>query len=923
MKTNYLKKCMSMLLSISMIASLFAVAFTASAEETLVVDGVTYNEGDIVELKGELQIEDKWLMNGQVEIPYDSSKLEFIDDESVQSEADMFPTLAAQGIKVFYSALKEDLFCFNYSVPEKGADFTTKSVLYDIKFKVIGTGSIENFADGVKIIDMMAYSFDGSPEGQKVYTMVPVYEDNKIIEGMGVLESEAAPEGETPPAQEETLTVDGKTYKVGESFEFVGELQADKWIMNAQLNITFDSTKLEIEKATFPKVQEAGIEVYDSFNYDSTVPAGFFTFNFSDVNKGVSFAEGGELYNIVFKVNGAGETSLNDKVDLIELSAFPFDDDPANHVGETRLPVSIINDEGTGVDEQYGSIEHAIKEDEVPPEEETLTVDGNVYKVGDIVTYNIDLNTMKWLMNAQFDLRFDSEKLEFISAEYPAVTDSGIEVVDNYLKSEGKLNEDGYFTFNFTDVTKGVDLTSGNCIATISFKAIGTGETSLYDGSKFIVLSTFDFDGSPADPENAGKIPSPVSILNEDGSLTDGNKATFYYGEPQFAEGFTVNGEKVEAGDIVEYRIWIQNDDNWLVNGEFDILYTNYYLDFIDVTYPGLITIQGYICDNHIADSGLKESQGKDAGEFLFNFSNIHSGVDFTEGAYMAILRFRVHESTDPNIPAKGASVIELKDGKVNEMYAFEFAGSGSDHSITEKEKLEKLVDEDGNLLTDGKEFETVVISLDYSALQEAYDKWSQIDDEYYTEESVNNLKAVLDEVKKMLDDLTSGNKEPYTQEMIDQATADLNAAGEALVLNKQPLIDKIAEANKIIEDETNIYVPETIEALKAAVEAAQAVVDDDNATLQDMLDQIATLEEAIKNVKLGAYLGDVDLSWNVTIDDATYTQQYIVQIIPEVFYKVLADVNKDGIITIQDVTEIQKITVNLREKEIVELPTL
>ena len=161
MKTNYLKKCISVLLSISMIASLFAVSFTASAEEVLVVDGKGYQMGDIVELKGELQV-NNWLMNGQVEVPYDSSKLKLVDN---QTEEAIFPELTAQGITVFYNNLDEGKFLFNFSQPLTGADFTTSKTLYDLKFEVIGTGET-TLADGVKIVDMKSYNFEGSPEGK-------------------------------------------------------------------------------------------------------------------------------------------------------------------------------------------------------------------------------------------------------------------------------------------------------------------------------------------------------------------------------------------------------------------------------------------------------------------------------------------------------------------------------------------------------------------------------------------------------------------------------------------------------------------------------------------------------------------------------------------------------------------------------------
>src|SRR5699024_301120 len=139
----------------------------------------------------------------------------------------------------------------------------------------------------------------------------------------------------------------------------------------------------------------------------------------------------------------------------------------------------------------------------------TLVVDGTEYNVGDTFRFNIDLETLRWILNAQYTMNFDASKLQIKSVEYPTVTAAGIGVIDNIS------NESGFFTFNFTDVTNGVDFTIRNVLATLEFEVVGTGETSLKNAGKFDVLSTFNFDGSPADPANEGK---PIEITD----ITDG-----------------------------------------------------------------------------------------------------------------------------------------------------------------------------------------------------------------------------------------------------------------------------------------------------------------------------------------------------------------------------------------------------------------
>ena len=1065
MKTNYLKKCISVLLSISMLASLFAVSFTASAEEVLVVDGKSYQKGDIVELKGDLQI-NNWLMNGQVEIPYDSTKLQLVDG---QTEETIFPALSEQNIKVFYNDIAaENVFLFNFSNPTVGIDFTESKTLYSLKFEVIGTGDIK-LADNVKIVDMKSYAFEGSPEGQDNFEMVSVIDENgAILEGKGTVTNVSQPMGPV----EETLTVDGKTYNIDDTFTFAGDLQVNRWVMNTQIELNYDNTKLEIVDTVYPVLEKAGIKVYENYINDE----GWYSFNFSDVSNGVDFTEKGELYVVTFKVVGNGTTTLNDKINIIEMSEFPFDGSPAENPGAELIPVDITdgngvfngdkgsfensikeevaektltvdgktynvgekftlvgqlqanrwlinaqfnldfdntkikivdtaypvleeagisavenynNDEGWytfnftdvengadftsvanlyevtfevidggtttladkaafdvictfpfagspavnpgaeiemvdisdgngGIKEGEGKVEHII--DPEPPVVDTLVVDGHLYKLGDTVRFNIDLQAYNWIMNGQYTLNFDNTKLQLKSAYYPVLEEAGINVVENIN------NEDGFYTFNFLDIEKGVDFTTKNVLVAMEFKVIGTGEAMLDKNSVIDALSTFDFEGSPADPENEGK---PINMVDITEGLNGVNpeygELEYYQGKPNIIEKFTVNGQEVKAGDIVEYRVWVKNDKYWLVNSEFDILYTNHYLDLIEVTYPGLESIAGYVVDNNIVDSGLLESQGKTAGEFLFNFTNIHSGVDFTQGAYMAVLKFKVHESTNPEIPATGASVIELNNNVVNDMNVFPFEGSGASHDIEDKRDLVNVIGEDGLPTTDEFRLETEVISevtLDWEALQEAYDKWAAFDTDGYTAESVAALQEALAETKKMLDDFNAGNFDGYTQDMIDQQLEKLNAAGEALVVDKSQLEALIDDAKAILEDKDTLYVPETIEALKEAVDKAQAVVNNENATVQEVKDEIEALQKAIDGVKKGAYLGDVNYDGRITIVDATYIQLFAAEIeTPEKFYEELADVDKDGKINILDATEIQKILALYMPWEIVEIP--
>ena len=98
---------------------------------------------------------------------------------------------------------------------------------------------------------MSSFPFDGDPADHQDEDLKPV----DITDGNGALNPDNGTisneiKDETPV--EKTLTVDGKTYNVGETFKLVGQLQANRWVMNAQFVLNFDASKIFVPSARTP-----------------------------------------------------------------------------------------------------------------------------------------------------------------------------------------------------------------------------------------------------------------------------------------------------------------------------------------------------------------------------------------------------------------------------------------------------------------------------------------------------------------------------------------------------------------------------------------------------------------------------------------------------------------------------------------------
>ena len=113
-----------------------------------------------------------------------------------------------------------------------------------------------------------------------------------------------------------------------------------------------------------------------------------------------------------------------------------------------------------------------------------------------------------------------------------------------------------------------------------------------------------------------------------------------------------------------------------------------------------------------------------------------------------------------------------------------------------------------------------------------------------YTSESREVLKQVIDAAAEVVND------ENATQEMVDVQTAAVKDAEAKLVaikvpVNKSGLETLVYQAKETVK-ETETYTVESLQALQAAIEAAQAVLDDPAATQEEVKAQTDALNAAI-----------------------------------------------------------------------------
>ena len=747
-------------------------------------------------------------------------------------------------------------------------------------------------------------------------------------------------------AAEDTVTINGKTYAVGDTIEVKKEITINKWLLNGQVSIPYNSDVLkfveEEPSKMFPVANGHSLEYFDTGSK--------INFNFTDVTNGIDFTQGGILYDLTFEViaGSAEEVTIDD--DLQVISTFRFAGDPQSEENQGKpvvYPFDSALENGTIPADKGTEGEIEIK----GPEAETLTINGYEATVGETVyiSKKIQVNN-NWLMNGQISVKYDPEYLRFAPVEdekmFPNVS---LNLMYNDVKKDGVSV--GEIRITFTNPIVGYDFTTEKVLYDLPFTVIKGSDTAKNVTDEIEDMISFNFAGDPADQTNPNY--TMVNIVDESTGEIDAAKGTsdaepVVADTPAVTDKIIVNDIEVVAGDEINHYLNIK-DDNWFVNGQYEITFNNTVLDLVvnddSITYP-VITAAGVSVFDNVVDNGDGTST------IYFNFSTLQ-GVSFEELGKVFDFYFTVKEDAAP-----GNYTV---DTKIVETYVFSTPGQpdGSSYDMTNvyNEETGELDVQESNLVTEIKDIDTsaleaLIEEAKALAAEEGYTAGSvqalvdAIAHAKTVAEAPESVQAVADEITALqaaIDGLVVDTaelkariaeakelaaKEGYTEESIAALNAAI-AAAEAVV--KNPTVEDVkaqlealkaamdavkpdttaleaaiaAAEEKLADDK---YSPTSKAALQAAVDAGEellAKVETESVAYKDVVAATEAINTAIENLVEGVLLGDANDDDKVNIDDATYIQNFLVKL-EDVINELAADVNKDGKLTVMDTTMIQ-----------------
>lgn len=619
-------------------------------------------------------------------------------------------------------------------------------------------------------------------------------------------------------AAEDTVTINGKTYTVGDTIEVKKEITINKWLLNGQVSIPYNSDVLKF-------VEEEPSKMFPVANGHSLVyfdTGSKINFNFTDVTNGIDFTQGGILYDLTFEViaGSAEEVTIDD--DLQVISTFQFAGDPQSEENQGKpveYPFDSALENGTIPADKGTEGEIEIK----GPEAETLTINGYEATVGETVyiSKKIQVNN-NWLMNGQISVKYDPEYLQFAPVEaekmFPNVS---LNLMYNDVKEDGVSV--GEIRITFTNPIVGYDFTTEKVLYDLPFTVIKGSDTAKNVTDEIEDMRSFNFAGDPADQTNPDY--TMVNVVDESTGEIDAAKGTsdaepVVADTPAVTDKIIVNGIEVVAGDEINHYLNIK-DDNWFANGQYEITFNNTVLDLVvnddSITYP-VITAAGVSVVDNVVDNGDGTST------IYFNFSTLQ-GVSFEELGKVFDFYFTVKEDAAP-----GNYTV---DTKIVETYVFSTPGQpdGSSYDMTNvyNEETGKLDVQESNLVTEIKDIDTSALE---ALIAEAK---ALAAEEGYTEESITALNDAIKAAEAVVAD-------PQSKDQVDAEVKALQAAMDAVEIDVSALEALIETAEAM---DTTGYTAESVQALADAIAHAKTVAEAPE-SVQAVADEIVALQAAI-----------------------------------------------------------------------------
>ena len=841
-----LKKCLSIVLTIAMLVSVMSVSLIANAaEDTVTINGKTYTVGDTIEVKKEITVNDKWLLNGQVSIPYNSDVLKFVEEEPSK----MFPVANGHSLVYFNTGSKIN---FNFTDVTNGIDFTQGGILYDLTFEVIA-GSAEEVTidDDLQVIS--TFPFAGDPQSEENKGKPVEHPFDSALEN-GTIPADKGTEGEIEikGPEAETLTINGYEATVGETVYISKKIQVNNnWLMNGQISVKYDPEYLQFapveDEKMFPNVFGIGSFMYnDVKDKESGASVGEIRITFTDVTAGYNFTNSAVLYDLPFTVIKGSDTAKDVTDEIEAMSSFNFAGDPADQENPDYTMVNVV-DESTGeIDAAKGTSDAEPVVADTPATTEKIIVNDIEVVAGDEINHYLNIKDDNWFANGQYEITFNNTVLDLVvnddSITYPVITAAGVSVVDNVVD-----NGDGTSTilFNFS-TTNGVSFEELGKVFDFYFTVKEDAAPGNYTvDTKIVETYVFSTPGQP------------------DGSSYD---MTNVYDE----ETGTLN---VEESNLVTEIKDIDTSALEALIAEAKALaaeegYTEESIAALNEAIAAAEAVAADPQSQDQVDAAVKALQAAmdavkidvSALEALIETAEAMDTTGYTSESVQALVDAIAHAKTVAEAPESVQAVAD-------EIVALQAAIDG--------------------LVVDTAELEALIAEAKELAAKEGY-----------TEESIADLEAAIAAAESVIEN-------PTVDDVKAQIEA-LTAAMTAVKPDTTALEAAIAAAEEKLADDK--YSPTSKAALQAAVDAGKellAKVETEFVAYEDVVAATDAINTAIDNLVEGVLLGDANDDGRVNIDDASYIQNFLVKLNVTI-NELAADVNKDGKITIMDTTMIQ-----------------
>ena len=905
-----LKKCVAIILTIAMLVSVLSVSFVASAaEDTVTINGQEFKVGDTIEVTKEITINDYWMLDSQVSVPYDNTVLDFVEG----TEAEMFPMLAGHGL--IWNDTGDEIRITASDV--NGIDFTNGGVLYTLKFSVIsGSGTAVTIDENLEEISTFPFPGDPSSDENKDKPIDPA-DIIVVTDGSGNIDTSKGSEKPTvveDANSSDTLNVNGTEVSVDDTITLSKKIQVnDNWLMNGQFTVNYNPEYLKFAPSTddemFPNINSQ--LVYNDVKDAEDNSTGEIIVTFTDFENGYDFTTEKYLYVLPFTVVKGSKDAQKVTDELQVMCSFNFPGDPATAGNDDETMVSVLNPDTNEIADGKGtSQEDPVVNDVI---DNNIVINGETYLPGDKINHYYKVQNACWIANGQFEVIYPSDVVDFIvdEATYPAVEAAGIKVVYNVYD-----NQDGTKSvlFNFTAAAggpKGIDMTTAAKLFNFYFVVREDAPAGDYTiNTDILEMYVYTTPGEPAEfddklMENAVEgdtVDVDYQELVTELSKIDTDKLQKLIDEATAIDptGYTEDSAKALADAIEQGKEALLDPTEENVNAAIAALEAAIAGLTVDTAALEALVAQAEAIDT----TGYTEATAKALADAIAQGKealldpteeNVNAAITAIENAIKGL----AVDTTDLEALIEEAEAIDTTGYTDDSAQALADAIAKAQAALEAptvdgvKEAVEALQVAKDGLTVDTAELESLIVKAN-SVIENK---------DVYDIDTIETLEAAIEAAEAVLE----GNPS------IDDVNAQITALTEALSGIKpdtQALRTAIAAVEEFEYLTNQIYSPKSRAELSEKVNVGNEILErikTEFVTYEEVQKAADDINTAINNLVKGVLLGNANRDDRTNINDVTWIQKYLVKIIEEAeIDKLAADVNKDKKVTIVDATEIQ-----------------